>query len=124
MTNCIICLDDSEITFLNLCNNCNNFIVCKTCYNSDKTHSMNLCPHCRTKLTKVFNLSFHSLYTILNYYIYSVIHIIFNVIYSNMFLYYYFPRNTHIHPFVSTSVTHLLVVNNISKHFHTTFFWW
>jgi hypothetical protein len=115
MTNCIICLDRTNTTLFNLCEICNNFTVCENCYSMNNIHTINSCPHCRTKLTKIFDFSFQTLKLILHYYTYSIVHILFNIIYSNIFLFYYFPRNNHISPVVSTTITHLMLVNNFAN---------
>ena len=112
---CMICLNTSHTNY-NLCNWCHNFIVCDSCYYNDTNlHTLNNCIHCRKKISKKFNYSFKSLKIILNYYIYVIIHILINIIYSNIFLYINFPRNVPINNTFSTTITHLLIINNISN---------
>ena len=112
---CMICLNTSH-TYYNLCNTCNNFIVCPSCYcNDTNIHTLNNCIHCRRKITKEFNYSIETLNIIIYYYKYLIIHILINIIYSNIFLYINFPRNVHINSMFSNTITHLLFVNNLSN---------
>lgn len=115
MHSCIICLDNRQNSFYNLCNSCNNFIVCHNCYNDSNIHSITVCPNCRNNIIKTFNYSYKTLHIIIDYYKYVIIHILINIIYSNIFLYYKFPHNYNLSPLVSTNLTHLLIVNNISN---------
>ena len=110
----MICLS-THYNCYNLCGSCNNFIICTHCYNDKNIHKINNCIHCRHKLSKTFNYSFDTLHIIIKYYKYAIIHILFNIIYSNIFLYIYFPRNLEISNMFSTTITHLFLVNNISN---------
>ena len=110
----MICLATHH-TYYNLCGSCNNFIICKKCYNDPNLQRINNCIHCRHKIIKKFYYSLDTLYTIIEYYKFTIIHILFNIIYSNLFLYIYFPRNSEISNIFSTTITHLFLVNNISN---------
>ena len=112
---CMICLNTSH-TYYNLCSVCNNFIVCSACYYNDTNlHTLGNCAHCRHKLTKTFNYSCETLNIITYYYKYLIIHVLVNIIYSNIFLYLNFPRDVYIDSMFSNTITHLLLVNNLSN---------
>jgi hypothetical protein len=113
MIKCIICLDMLQSELYNLCCLCDNFIVCNSCYNNNVLHEMKHCPHCRTKLTKQFNYSYNTFKIICIYYKFTIIHILFNIIYSNIFLYYYFPYDHKIYPYFPSTITQLLLINNL-----------
>jgi hypothetical protein len=112
MIKCIICLDKKSQNYLNMCEVCNNFIICNNCHSNNNIHNIDVCPHCRTKLTKKFVYSYNTLKIILHYYKFLLIHIIFNIIYSNIFLYYCFPYNHKIYAYFPSTITQLLLINN------------
>ncbi len=49
------------------------------------------------------------------YYKYLIVHVLVNIIYSNIFLYINFPRDVYINSMFSNTITHLLLVNNLSN---------
>jgi len=110
---CIICLCDDSSKFYNVCDKCKNFILCKSCYNTTKTHKIIYCVHCRQELVKddkiIKNCFFMSfLYFLRFFFVYvSLIIIPSNIIAS------YFPNNFDSSIFTSNKDL-FIVINNFN----------
>ena len=112
MYSCIICLNRSNNKYYSLCNLCNNFIVCSNCYQNKQTQSLQVCCNCRQPLHKSFHYSWNTFTIMFMHYRLFIIHILGNIVLSNITLINYFPYNQNISKMFPQNIEMALFLNN------------
>jgi hypothetical protein len=112
MYSCIICLTRTNNKYYNLCNICNNFIICHNCYQDRQTQTLQICCNCRHPLHKSFHYSWNTLWIMFIHYRLFIIHILGNLALSNITLLNYFPYNRNIQHSYPQNITMALFLNN------------
>lgn len=115
MLSCILCLSDSKSSYYNICDICNNFKICNSCYNSSNTHQLKNCPLCRQSLS-YYRLG-NCYYNFINLKHYSFIfyYILFNIIIPNISICLYFPDPNIINKSFITHKTPCLLLLNYAN---------
>ena len=107
---CTICLDNNSRLYHNICNTCNNSI-CSDCYNQEDIHNLRTCPACRNTLHKSYKIDLKVVLFFISFYRHLFIHIIVNILYTNITFHYKFPTS-HISNIVPDDKTAFFMLLN------------
>ena len=87
---CTICLSQNSRIYHSICEVCNN-CVCGSCYADRDVHNLVRCPVCRTRLEKKSRVDCQVGLYFFSYFRHFFLHIIINIMYTNVVFYYHFP---------------------------------
>jgi hypothetical protein len=111
---CIICLNDNSRKYYNVCDKCNNFIICKQCFRTKNTHKIVNCVHCRQKLIKDDNIiQGPFLFSYLYFLRFVFIYVLFIIIPSNIIAS-YFPDKIDSNTVITTNKNLFIIITNIN----------
>ena len=67
MTHCLLCLENNKFRYYNICESCNNCIICNECYIKHNTQKLNKCLLCRSSFIRTSDccINFFPLYILL-----------------------------------------------------------
>jgi hypothetical protein len=107
---CTICLEQNSNIYHNICRRCTN-TICNNCYKSDDIHNLDKCPACRTTLSKQYSFDLNTLMYLLFFYKHTILHILINIIFTNLTFYYNFPAYISDKNIPQTKTLFLIILN-------------
>ena len=108
---CILCLYSHFNRYYNLCDRCNNFIICYHCYKKKQTHQMKQCPNCRVLLKKISHDSWCQEFLDTLYFLrYVIFYLVFILLPSNLMLI-DFPSHMNSNIFITDPILYGIMIN-------------